>query len=109
MRPLLLACLALLIVAPAARAQDAIGRAAEALRSDPVYVDQQAQDVLSPGEADRVRDRIAEGGAGAVYVAVLPAGGDPEDVASALVDRVGRVGRSGSYAVIVGNRFRTTG
>src|SRR5918997_1070259 len=50
------------MLAPAASAQDVIDRAAESLRSDPVYVDPRAQDVVSPNEADEIRARISDGG-----------------------------------------------
>src|SRR4051812_46781900 len=60
-----------------------VDRAAQALASDPVYVDPDAKPSLSAAEGDRLRRRIEQGDAGPVYVAVLPgsavdeAGGDP--------------------------------
>ena len=90
----------LALAAPAA-AQDTVDRVAEALRSDPVYVDPSAEMALSPGETDELRGRIE----GNVYVAVLPASaGSAEQLAGELRSRLG-----GSVAVVAGNRFRVDG
>jgi hypothetical protein len=90
----------LALAAPAA-AQDTVDSVAEALRSDPVYVDPDAEMALSPGETEELRRRIE----GNVYVAVLPASaGSAEQLAAGLRSRVG-----GSVAVVAGNRFRVDG
>src|SRR5215213_6495051 len=107
-RILLLALLAPLLLAPTASAQDAVGAAADALASDPVYVDPSAERALSAGEADRLRARIDERGAGPLYLAVLPGsakregGGSAQGVAQAIAQRLGR---PGTYAVVAGGSF----
>ena len=55
MRVLLLTVLLVLLAAPAARAQSGLDTAAEALKSDPVYVDPDAEAELSDSEADELR------------------------------------------------------
>ena len=107
MRTLLIAVVALLVAAPAAGAQEVIDRAAESLRSDPVYVDPDAESALSAGEEAALERRIAAGDAGTVFVAALPeSAGPPEEVATALIDAVDR---RGSYAITVGNTLLTAG
>ena len=108
-KTLLIVLIAVLVFAPAANAGELVDRAVAALRSDPVYVDPAAERALDDAAADRLRERIANAGAGPVYLAVLPdearleAGGD----ADAVVDLVHReLGRDGTYVVVVGNRFR---
>src|SRR5919108_5153762 len=109
MHALLLALALLLLAAPAAAAQDAIDQAADALRSDPVYVDPDAENGLTPSEQDELRSRIREVDAGPVYVVVLPAsaaneaGGSPRGAARAVAERTGR---DGTFAIVVGNDFR---
>jgi len=73
-RILLLALLLALVSAPSATAQDAVGEAARALAGDPVYVDAAAERALTGAEAEALRRRIEERGAGPLYVAVLPGG-----------------------------------
>ena len=81
---------------------------AQALQSDPVYVDPDAERALSAEEVDEVRAAIRSANT-PIYIAVLPAaaadaaGGDPAEVASQLA---AAVGRAGTYAVVVGDRFR---
>jgi uncharacterized membrane protein YgcG len=92
---------ALLIAAAPAAAQDSADLAAEALRDDPVYVDPNAENALSPSEADALRDRLPAD----LYVAVLPASaGNAESIATALQSRLG-----GSVAVVAGDSFRVDG
>jgi hypothetical protein len=109
MRVLTIAAAALALTAAPALAQDAsdreteaaIDRAAEALRDDPVYVDPEAENALSPGEAEALRGRADAD----VHVAVLPASaGSAETIAKGLRSRLG-----GSVAVLAGNRFRVDG
>ncbi len=101
--------LALVVVSPGvALAGPIVERAAAALAGDPVYVDPAAGDALDDSGADRLRDRVADVGAGPTYIAVLPeeaaneAGGDPEGVARLLFMSLRR---PGTYAVIVGERL----
>jgi hypothetical protein len=82
-----------------------VGRA---LRSDPVFVDPDAERALSDDEAASLRSAIASAGT-PIFVAVLPAsmlddaGGDPialtRDVAEAT-------DLAGTYAVLAGDSFR---
>src|SRR5215210_8891983 len=108
LRTLLLALLLALIAAPVASAQGIVGKAADALASDPVYVDPSAERALSDEEADALRRRIQERNAGPLYVAVLPAaaknegGGSAQGVAQAIAQRLDR---PGTYAVIAGGSF----
>jgi hypothetical protein len=98
-----------LISASAAGAQSSIiERAAEGLKNDPVYVDPQADSILSQEEAQRLSERIAAADAGPVYIAVLPeealseGGGDPAGVLGTLGQTLGR---SGTYAVVTGTEL----
>lgn len=96
-----------LFAAPANAQVTAVDAAANALRSNPVYVHsgaERAGDV----DADRLRRQISEGDS-PLFVAVLPAaavdeaGGDVNRLPSVLA---GRVGLRGTYAVVAGSRFR---
>ena len=104
----LLTLVMLLALAPSAQAGVIIDRAAEALASDPVYVDPDAERQLTAGEAEQVRSRISERQAGPMYVAILPnaakreAGGSADGVARALHEALGR---EGTYAVVAGSSF----
>lgn len=104
--PVVLALL-LALAAPASGQVSTLDAAAQALRSNPVYVDsaaERARDV----SADRLRDRI-RGGDSPIFIAVLPAaaaqetGGEPGLLPSTLGRRVGL---RGTYAVLAGNSFR---
>jgi hypothetical protein len=76
---------------------------AQALRSDPVYLDP-GTDTLSSAEADALRRQIASGRSGPVFIAILPeSAGDVDQVARALA---GEVGRRGTYIVAVGGSVR---
>ncbi len=95
----------LLVLAPGAAAQSAVDQAAQALESDPVYVDPQARDVLSPDEADALRRRIEEVAPGELRIAVLPPSvGDPRQVTRELGSRLG-----GSVGTVAGNSFAVDG
>jgi hypothetical protein len=101
--------LILLLVAPAtAWAQDPIDAAVQGLRSDPVYVDPEAERAISGSAAARIRDRIRERDAGPMYVAIVPGsamqagGGSAEGVAREIQRRLGR---DGTYAVVAGGSF----
>jgi hypothetical protein len=108
-RRISLIALVALVLAPSAHAGAVVDRAVASLRNDPVYVDVRAERAIGDAAADRLRDRISRADAGPVYVAILPtgaqseAGGDPGGV----VDLLHReLGREGTYAVVVGHRFR---
>lgn len=81
---------------------------AEALRSDPVFVDEDAARAIDPDAAEELRSIISDAGT-PVYIAILPdatdrlAGGDAAELASVLAESVGR---PGTYGVVVGERFR---
>ena len=111
MRRLAWLLLAALVAPPAAHAHgDAIIRsAADGLRADAVYVHPNAIPRLTVDEAAELRDRIDDAGGGTM-VAVLPADAlhearDAETVVARIRDRVGR---SGTYAVVVGGQFAAT-
>ncbi|HEV2724463.1 MAG TPA: hypothetical protein VGV10_07505, partial [Thermoleophilaceae bacterium] len=101
--------LALLSPASAEALQSSLSQAAQALRADTVFVAPEAEGALSEEEAERVRGRIRAAGAGPIRIAVLPepaldqAGGD----AGAALRRIALdVREPGTYAVMVGSRFR---
>ena len=106
----LAAALILLVGLPAgvASASVDIDEVADALRSNPVYVDEDAERALSEGEADELRSAIRSAGT-PIYIAVLPAsaadlaGGDPGEVVGELFSAIDR---RGTFGVIVGDSFR---
>jgi hypothetical protein len=110
----LLALLAAMLVAvwaaPAGAASTTVDldEVADALRSNPVYVDEDAERALTDEQTGELRSAIRSAET-PIYIAVLPAaaadlaGGDPAELASQLADEVGR---SGTYGVVVGDSFR---
>ena len=107
MRLLAVAVVALAL-APAATAGPIVDRAANALASDPVYLDPAATTVTS-AQAAALRREIESNAHGPVYVAVLPKAALAEAGGSAvgIVDEVHRqLDRRGVYAVVAGNQFR---
>lgn len=95
-----------LVAAPAAQAAT-VDAVAASLRTDPVYNDPAAENTLTAGQADDLRDQIAATGL-PIFIAVLPgsmatAAGGPDAL---LRDLRNTVGRNGVYAVIAGNAFR---
>jgi hypothetical protein len=98
-----------LVAAAPAHAQGVLSKAAQALRDNPVYVDPEAERALSGREEVRLRELIAESGAGPMYVVVLPesarneAGGDPT---AALREIARDLREPGVYAGVVGDSFR---
>jgi hypothetical protein len=108
MRAVLLALLIALALAPAALAQDATvaqeqelpAEAVEALRSDSVYVADDARELLPAAAADRVRERIEQSGE-EIHVAVL-ADGDARTVSEQLE---AEVGGGGTFVAIVDRRM----
>ena len=103
-----------LVTAPGAGAQTAgpiIERAAQALKTDNVYVDPAAERKISDSEADDLRQQIRESTV-PLFIAVLPAaaveevGGDPNQVPAALRTQTGL---AGTYAALAGDSFRAAG
>ena len=100
---ILVTVVAALFLTSIAAAGTATSPVAEALRTDPVYVDPDAERALTESEADELREAIDDAG-GDIYVAVLPASaGDADGILRDLADDLGR---EGTYAVVVGDRFR---
>jgi hypothetical protein len=106
--PVLVIAACLLVCSPA-QAQGVLSEAAQALRSSPLYVHPDAERALSEREQTRLRDLIAESGAGPIYIAVLPtaardeAGGDPT---AALREIARDLREPGVYAGVIGDAFR---
>ncbi|MEY2535690.1 MAG: hypothetical protein QOF29_3600, partial [bacterium] len=98
-----LAALALLLLPAAAGAQAVVDRAAEALRENPVYEDPAAENELPDAEIAALRRQIEQTGK-PIFVAILPASAGAAD--GVVVDLARAAGRTGTYAVVVGNRFR---
>jgi hypothetical protein len=106
----LVATLLLLVGVPvgAASTDVDLSEVAEALQSDPVYVDGSAERALSEDEIEELRSAIRSAGT-PIYLVVLPAsaadlaGGDPAEVASQVADALDR---PGTYGVVVGDSFR---
>jgi hypothetical protein len=79
------------------------------LQAAPIYVHADAADVISSDEVAQLREQVAGADAGPVYIAVLPdsavdaAGGSPDGVLRLIGEGVNR---TGTYAVVVGRRFR---
>lgn len=106
MRRLLFPLAFVLMVATARAAT--VGDVGAALRSDPVYVEPDAEAALTREQADALRSRIRDADAGPVYVAILPqraleiAGGSPD----ALLSRVrAQTGRNGTYVLVRGRHL----
>jgi hypothetical protein len=93
------------LAAPAAASAD-VGAAAQALRSDPVYVDPAAE-LAGEVDAGAVRDRIASAGAAPMFVAVLPESAVEGSAGKTLIALREAVGERGTYALAVGGEFRT--
>src|SRR3954469_2519393 len=109
MRVLLLTVLLVLLAAPIARAQSGISAAAEALKSDPVYVDPDAEGKLSDSEADQLRQSTTHKDAGPMAVAVMPrdvVAGPGGSLGAALAERLSRGGGSGTYVLVAGRSVR---
>jgi hypothetical protein len=102
------AAAALALSAPAF-AGERIDDAVNALRSDPVYVDPNAELAIDDADQATIRSKLDSAGAGPVYIAILSqaaedeAGGNPDGVVQAIHDGLAR---RGTYAVVVGRHFR---
>ncbi len=105
MRALALALLLLFVPATAA-AQDEVQRAAEALRGDPVYVDPDAE-LADQVDAAALRERIDVRGAAPMFIAVLPESAIAGSAGRTLIALREAVGREGTYALAIGDEFRT--
>jgi hypothetical protein len=105
----LVAIVVCLLVAAPAHAQTPLESAAQALRDSPVYVHPDAERELSEREQVRLRELIADSGAGPMYIVVLPesarnqAGGDPT---AALREIARELREPGVYAGVIGDSFR---
>lgn len=105
----LVAVAAFATLAQPAYAGPLVDRAVRGLESDPVYVDPAAESELADAEASELRDRIAAGDGGPIYIAVLPdearneAGGDSGEVLRTIAETLRR---PGTYAAVVGDQFR---
>jgi hypothetical protein len=108
MRALVVAVLALLVAAIPASAQSGVDKAASALKSDPVYVDPSAE-LADQVDADALRERIKSAGAAPLFIAVLPQSAEVSSPGRTLLGLRREVGRKGTYALAVGNEFRTLG
>jgi hypothetical protein len=109
LRLLLLLTVAALALPSVAAAGPILDRTAEALSSNPVYVDPQADTTISEAEAEQLRGRIEASDAVPLYIAIVPraarneAGGDATEFLRLLARRLDR---RGTYAVVVGGQFR---
>jgi len=95
-----------LVFVPVAGAGRYVDRAANALASDPVYVDPAATYEIDAGA---LRREIEGRGDGPIYIAVLPAAALAEGggAATGVIDELHRaLGRRGVYGAVVGNHFR---
>lgn len=78
---------------------------AEALRSDPVYVDPGAERALTDDEEQGLEEQIQSSGE-RIFIAVLPSSMGSGD--ELLTDLESTTGLAGTYAVIAGDEFRST-
>jgi hypothetical protein len=105
----LLIVIASLVFASTAHAQAVLDTASDSLALNPVYVDPDAERAISEGEANQLREAIAQEKAGPLYIAVLPAGATREaggDPGAALAELARGVGEPGTYAAVIGDSFR---
>lgn len=103
----LLSLMALVLAASPAMAGPVIDRATAALKTDPVYVDPAATDLLKEDQASQLRSKIQAGSA-PIVVAVLPAdavteAGDVNKVVSTLGKALKDQGQNTTVAVLVKN------
>jgi hypothetical protein len=85
-----------------------VNAAANALKSDPVYVAPEAE-LASQVDADALKARIDSAGAAPLFIAVLPQSAQVDSAGRTLIALREAVGRKGTYALAVGNEFRTLG
>lgn len=84
--------------------QTAVDQVGQELRSDPVYVDPAAEEVLTSAEQDRLRAAIGDAET-TIYVAVLPASSSPESVLRGIANSAGL---SGTYVLVTPETFIVT-
>jgi hypothetical protein len=108
MRLLGLVVAALLALTGTAYAQSGVDTAADALKNDPVYVDPSAEQA-DQVDADALRARIKSAGAEPMFIAVLPQSAQVNSAGRTLIALREAVGRKGTYALVLGNEFRTLG
>jgi hypothetical protein len=101
-----LGLVALLVTAAPAGAQSGVDAAIDALKSDPVYVDPDAE-LASQVDAGALRARIKSAGAAPMFIAVLPADASSGSAGRTLIAMRQDVGKSGTYALALGDEFRT--
>lgn len=106
MRCLLLVVVVLLAAARPAAAQDPIERAADALRDERIYVAPTAE-LGEQVDVAALRARIDSSGAGPMYVAVLPQSATAGSAGRTLLALRDAVGETGTYALAIGDQFRT--
>jgi hypothetical protein len=105
-KALVLSLVVLLAAAWPAGAQSGVDGAADALRSDPVYVDPQAE-LADQVDAGALRARIKSAGAAPMFIAVLPDEASSGSAGRTLIALRQGVGENGTYALALGNDFRT--
>jgi hypothetical protein len=89
-----------------AQSTEVIERAAEGLRSDPVYIDEAAQVAPTGAEVEELRAAIddVDEQTGPIYVAVLPeSAGSPQATIEALAESLAR---EGTYIQILGTNLQ---
>ena len=94
MRALALVVFALLLAPASAWAQGDVQTAANALKSDPVYVDPDAE-LADQVDADALRARIKSAGAAPMFIAVLPASAVSDSAGRTLIALRQAVGQDG--------------
>jgi hypothetical protein len=107
-RALLAALIALIAFAAPASAESGVDKAADALKSDPVYVDPNAE-LADQVDADALNARIKSAGAAPLFIAVLPQSAQVNSAGRTLIALRRATGVKGTYALAVGNEFRTLG
>jgi hypothetical protein len=105
-RALAVVLFALLALAAPARAD--VRSAANALQNDPVYVDPGAE-LAGQVDAGALEDRIDSAGAQPLFIAVLRQSDQVDSAGRTLLALREALGRKGTYALAVGNEFRTLG
>jgi hypothetical protein len=101
-----LAVVLLFSAAAPAGAQSGVEAAVNALKSDPVYVDPNAE-LASQVDAEALRARIRSAGAAPMFIAVLPAEASSGSAGRTLIAVRQDVGKNGTYALALGTEFRT--
>ncbi|MCW2920626.1 MAG: hypothetical protein JWL76_500 [Thermoleophilia bacterium] len=100
--------LAAVLAVPASAGAAYADEVVEAWRDDPVYVDEDARDVLSESAEGDLEDQISEGEE-SVYVAVLPENAREEGggtTVGMLRELAREQGSNATYALVAGGQFR---